>query len=71
MIDSKEKVRKRRVSICPPLPSKGIKTNSSLDRRPIPPPLHQVVPTTGALASRRSRMMSLMRVGRPQIYSQT
>ena len=43
MIDNKEKKRERMVSSNQPSPNKGIETNPSLDRRPIPPPWHRVM----------------------------
>ena len=66
MLDSKEKERERRVLIHPIILSEGIETNLNLDRCPLPPAWHRVVPDTGALAtslfttrsqSQSSRMM--------------
>ena len=51
MIDRKEKEKEGCRSTRPP-PSEGIETDSSLDRRPIPPSWRRVVPVASALATR-------------------
>ena len=51
MIERKEREKEGCRSTRPP-PSEGIETDSSLDRRPIPPPWCRVVPGAGALATR-------------------
>ena len=80
MIERKEREKEGCRSTRPP-PSEGIETDSSLDRRPIPPSWRRVVPGADALATRidppHGQNLNVvpkdepMRVARPLIYSDT